>query len=51
MYEILIADIFYLFYKTTLDFLSAQSQGGKIVHVSEARQFAKYSKNMVTNLL
>lgn len=33
---------------TTLDFLSAQSQGGKIVHVSEARQFAKYSKNMIT---
>ncbi|XP_062567099.1 uncharacterized protein LOC134229370 [Saccostrea cucullata] len=32
----------------TLDFMSAQSRGGKIVYPEEARQFAKYSENMKT---
>ncbi|XP_056021589.1 uncharacterized protein LOC125652124 isoform X9 [Ostrea edulis] len=31
-----------------LEFISAQSRGGKIVYPSEAKQFAKYSKNMRT---
>lgn len=33
---------------TSLEFISAQSRGGKIVCVSEARQFAKYSHNIET---
>ncbi|XP_062569340.1 uncharacterized protein LOC134231392 [Saccostrea cucullata] len=32
----------------TLDFMSAQSRGGKIVYPEEARQFAKYSENIVS---
>ncbi|XP_048737058.1 uncharacterized protein LOC130046250 isoform X1 [Ostrea edulis] len=31
-----------------LEFISAQSRGGKMVYPSEAKQFAKYSKNMQT---
>ncbi|XP_034323570.2 uncharacterized protein [Magallana gigas] len=33
---------------TTLEFISGQSRGGKIVCASEARQFAKYSLNIRT---
>ncbi|XP_062586133.1 uncharacterized protein LOC134247763 isoform X2 [Saccostrea cucullata] len=32
----------------TLDFMSAQSRGGKIVYPEEARQIAKYSENIKT---
>uniref|UniRef100_K1RND5 Uncharacterized protein n=1 Tax=Magallana gigas TaxID=29159 RepID=K1RND5_MAGGI len=34
------------FDETMLEFISVQSQGGKIVHRHEARQFAKYSQHI-----